>query len=264
MVNFFGWTLGGFYLARYSSSPVGPFDELVALAGLAWNFPTSCAWAARVYVNKRSARDHGLHVVGLPSRLASFKARPKPSTDAHAKVSAHTHVKGCCDVHKESWWSDSPSGKREKECGCTSENIEIRNREGGWSHPLQLLGWKRKDVSKGLRHPVCSIDMPASKKQWTPSMQMSLPSYSGATPLCPGLLKYSLRLFTKIRFVPPVKVTLHDDDEIRSGRKRSESTLEALGTVLGGRPLVCMSFEDMRMEVQAPERLELRERSSVV
>ena len=53
LVNFFGWTLGGFYLARYSDSPVGAFDEMVAMAGLAWNFPSSCAWAARVYVNNR-------------------------------------------------------------------------------------------------------------------------------------------------------------------------------------------------------------------
>ena len=91
LVNCFGWTLGGLYLARYSGgwaggwrgaaaapidrlaqgikrrpthrsrppacppadSPVGAFDECVALAGLAWDFPASCAWAARVYVNNR-------------------------------------------------------------------------------------------------------------------------------------------------------------------------------------------------------------------
>ena len=39
-----------------ADSPVGAFDECVALAGLAWNWPTSCAWAARVYVNDRFAR----------------------------------------------------------------------------------------------------------------------------------------------------------------------------------------------------------------
>ena len=27
--------------------------QLVALAGLVWNAPTSCAWAARVYVSNR-------------------------------------------------------------------------------------------------------------------------------------------------------------------------------------------------------------------
>ena len=88
------YTLGGFYLARYSDSPAGAFEEvgllvsvadvhaqsaaraqvfqgpsanakpalkccahvqLVALAGIVWNPPLSCAWAARVYVNNRSA-----------------------------------------------------------------------------------------------------------------------------------------------------------------------------------------------------------------
>ncbi|KAL4515539.1 hypothetical protein Ndes2437B_g06973 [Nannochloris sp. 'desiccata'] len=70
LVNFFGWTLGGFYLARYTDSPVGSFEELVALAGLVWDFPTSCAWAARVYVNNKEARDHGISSVGLPSRFS--------------------------------------------------------------------------------------------------------------------------------------------------------------------------------------------------
>lgn len=45
-----------------ADSPVGAFDECVALAGLAWNFPTSCAWAARVYVNDRwGAAGGGTH-----------------------------------------------------------------------------------------------------------------------------------------------------------------------------------------------------------
>lgn len=28
LVDFGGWTLGGFYLARYNDSPVGAFDEV--------------------------------------------------------------------------------------------------------------------------------------------------------------------------------------------------------------------------------------------
>ena len=27
--------------------------QLVVISGLVWNWPTSCAWAARVYVNDR-------------------------------------------------------------------------------------------------------------------------------------------------------------------------------------------------------------------
>ncbi|KAJ0721057.1 putative protein NEOXANTHIN-DEFICIENT 1 [Helianthus annuus] len=56
------YTLGGFFLANYSESPFGPFDELVAIAGIVWNPPTSHAWAARVYVNSDNACTHGRKV----------------------------------------------------------------------------------------------------------------------------------------------------------------------------------------------------------
>ncbi|XP_014492338.1 protein NEOXANTHIN-DEFICIENT 1-like [Vigna radiata var. radiata] len=44
LVEAFGYTLGGFFLASYEDSPVGVFDELVVIAGLVWNRPTSCAY----------------------------------------------------------------------------------------------------------------------------------------------------------------------------------------------------------------------------
>ena len=250
MVNFFGWTLGGFYLARYSDSPVGPFDELVALAGLAWNFPTSCAWAARVYVNNKSARNHGLSVVGLPSRLASFKAIPKPSTGSLSSKEQGRK-------HSMNWWSES-SVQQENPMRAAPEFIQICNREkyrmGLWGRVTRFLGGKKRDngAIKGLKEPVCSIEVPKIANQWAPTIQMFLPSYSGATPTCPDLLKYSLRMFTKVRIVPPVKIQIPErENELES------NTLEALGTVLGGRPLLCMAFENMEMQVEAPEILEL-------
>ena len=72
LVELFGYTLGGVYLARYEDSPAGTFDEMVALGGLVWNAPTSCAWAARVYVNNKDARNHGVKTCGLPSNFAHF------------------------------------------------------------------------------------------------------------------------------------------------------------------------------------------------
>jgi hypothetical protein len=62
LVQAFGYTLGGLYLAHYDSSPAGIFDEMVVLAGIVWNPPTSCAWASRVLVNSKEARDHGIKV----------------------------------------------------------------------------------------------------------------------------------------------------------------------------------------------------------
>ena len=59
LVECFGYTLGGLYVARYDESPCGKLDEVVVLGGLVWNPPTSCAWASRVYVDSaRSERRH--------------------------------------------------------------------------------------------------------------------------------------------------------------------------------------------------------------
>uniref|UniRef100_A0A7N2L904 Protein NEOXANTHIN-DEFICIENT 1 n=1 Tax=Quercus lobata TaxID=97700 RepID=A0A7N2L904_QUELO len=75
LVEAFGYTLGGFFLASYDDSPAGIFDELVVIAGLVWNPPTSCAWAAKVLVNSNVACDHGRKEVGLPSQVARFSKR---------------------------------------------------------------------------------------------------------------------------------------------------------------------------------------------
>ncbi|PIM97360.1 hypothetical protein CDL12_30170 [Handroanthus impetiginosus] len=72
LVEAFGYTLGGFFLANYEDSPAGIFDELVVIAGTVWNPPTSCAWAARVLVSSDKACAHGRKDVGLPSQVASF------------------------------------------------------------------------------------------------------------------------------------------------------------------------------------------------
>ncbi|KAG5521742.1 hypothetical protein RHGRI_034085 [Rhododendron griersonianum] len=62
LVEAFGYTLGGFFLASYDDSPAGIFDGLVVIAGIVWNPPTSCAWAARVLVNSDEACVHGRKV----------------------------------------------------------------------------------------------------------------------------------------------------------------------------------------------------------
>ncbi|KHG13444.1 hypothetical protein F383_17704 [Gossypium arboreum] len=78
LVEAFGYTLGGFFLANYDDSPAGVFDELVVIAGIVWNPPTSCAWAARVLVNSEEACHHGRKEVGLPSQVARFSKRITP------------------------------------------------------------------------------------------------------------------------------------------------------------------------------------------
>jgi hypothetical protein len=213
----------------------------VALAGLVWDFPTSCAWAARVYVNNKEARDHGISSVGLPSRLAGFKAiklhqlnRGGGSNDPDGNLSAQGRK-----APKRSWWDVAAPGRK--------ENEESSNMTATVAMELSNLE-PRGNGRRGLHSAVCELEMPSVPNTWAPKIQMFLPSFSGATPEYPGLLKYSLKLMTHVRFLKPVNLRLPEerqDDDHSSG--------EVLDAVLGGRPLLCMAFDNMEMVVQPPE-----------
>ncbi|CAD7697917.1 unnamed protein product [Ostreobium quekettii] len=221
LVELFGYTLGGFYLARYTDSPAGAFDELVVLGGLAWNRPTSCAWAARVYVNNRHARTHGLTHCGLPSRLASFKATP--NNDATVMMRGGSKWGG-------TWWNTDEE--------IPPQAVVVRNRER-W-----LWFFNSRN---GLRMPVCTFNFNNAKKGAKgPRIKMYLPSYSGCTPHVRDMLKYSLELRTNVSLVRPVQLTLPPGEEDKENR-------EMLTAVLCGKPLVALSFNDMEMNVEAPE-----------
>lgn len=216
--------LDGLYLARYSHSPAGAFDEAVALAGLAWNFPSSCAWAARVYVSSRPARDHGVSSVGLPSRLAAFRAAPRPPLGAPPRAAGAA-----------SWWDQhqKPATGAAPAPGTGS---------------VALLNVEPRRRGRGLRSPVCEVEVPQLAPAWSPRIHLSLPSFSGGTPDVPGLLKYSLRLVANVRVVPALAVR---PPAARPAGDRGSG--EVMDAVLCGRPLVCLAFDRMEMRVQAPE-----------
>lgn len=169
LVSFLGYTLGGFYLARYSDSPVGAFDELVVISGLVWNVPTSCAWAARVYVNNSDARKHGRKDVGLPSRLASFSEdssqqpswwhAPQPDTSKLAQQAAlskqpgqrHTQAPAALDTTTTTTSSiSSSSSSNSSSISSSRKGVTIRNVERRhWAQP-----WRRN--TEQLQEPVCN------------------------------------------------------------------------------------------------------------
>jgi hypothetical protein len=186
----------------------------VALAGLAWAPPASAAWAARVFVNSRAARAHGVAAVGLPSRGAAFVARPAPAASGAGGAAAAPR----------SWWDAAcPRGGG----GAATHSVEVRG--GG-----------------GARVALAPPAEPARRAP-APRLRLSLPSFSGCTPRVPGLLEYSLRLVTRIRFVKPVGVALP------AGRRGAAGAEDgALRAVLGGRPLLCIAFDDLVMHVAAP------------
>ncbi|XP_024539206.1 protein NEOXANTHIN-DEFICIENT 1 isoform X3 [Selaginella moellendorffii] len=172
LVEAFGYTLGGFFLAHYNDSPVGPFDELVVIAGIVWNPPTSCAWAARVLVNDKGACRHGRMEVGLPSQLASF---------SHPVISVRN--KGGTHQNRFNFF-----------------NSDIKEEE---THGL--------DVSRGSFNPWCRISMAHSLMNEAtrkgPPLNFCLPSFSGNTRQQPNILKYSCDLSCRVAASKPASIS---------------------------------------------------------
>ncbi|KAH6559318.1 hypothetical protein KP509_1Z013800 [Ceratopteris richardii] len=226
IVQAFGYTLGGFYLAQYDSSPAGVFDELVVIAGTVWNPPTSCAWAARVLVNSTEACNHGKKEVGLPSKFASFSQSEKPFRK------------------KKSWWSQWNSFS------------SLCPGEADFTHKQRVL-----DISEveGLsERPMCSVVFPFNRrsskdKQFIgPSISISLPSFSGKTIDQPELLKYSCQLKCSMRAVKPATI----QTPMNSGCMKDlgqDYKFKSILAILESRPIIALCFEKMIMHVDAPK-----------
>lgn len=212
LVEAFGYTLGGVYLARYDDSPCGKLDEMVVLGGLVWNAPTSCAWASRVYVDCAEARDHGVRTCGLPSRVVEF----------HEEEPINPKRRGL------RWWGKS---KRESDGDVSTVSIVESNQK------------------------VCKLKLPDEPKLKGPRISMFLPSFSGRTKSIPDLLKYSLHMRANVRLSKAIKVSLPEDGKNapRAGAKR-----DPLSNILCGRPLLCIAFDNMSMDVGAPQKVDRR------
>lgn len=196
------------------------------MAGLVWNAPTSCAWAARVYVSNRAARNHGRAEVGLPSRVAEFAACPSTAPSP-------------------SWWDPA---------GAAPPTIHLVNdeRARSWSAPLRGRHGGRAGLPGGR---VATLELPGHRGGWSgPRLRLSLPSFSGATPDCPHLLKYACQLATRVKPVPPARVRARS---VARADDSDDHHAESLAPLLGGPPLLALSFDDMTMVVNEPERVDL-------
>lgn len=227
LVQAFGYTLGGMYLAQYDSSPAGPFDELVVIAGTVWNPPTSCAWAARVLVNSSEACDHGKKEVGLPSHVARFSPVMKPVKQQQTLPlwNPFTRV-----------FSSQGQGLSEshQECG-----VDIMELEGSSQKPLCQIAFPHNWVKSEL------------KKQWHgPSVSLSLPSFSGKTEEQPQLLKYSCQLNCSVKVVKPAIVITPPVGEQENFRGH-DFFFNSVLSLLAAKPLLALCFENMLMHVEA-------------
>ncbi|KAJ7294350.1 hypothetical protein O6H91_18G036200 [Diphasiastrum complanatum] len=244
LVQAFGYTLGGFYLANYDSSPAGPFEELVVIAGIVWNPPTSCAWAARVLVNSLDACVHGKKEVGLPSTYAEFlQAGNFPLGSTNSELSVAHKVK---PVHVDHDANGLKTGM--------DDNLTIRRNCA--LKIVERVGTKRT--------PLCSISLPkqslsgsGGSQRWSgPAISMSLPSFSGRTTDQPKLLQYSCDLSCSI--VQPAFVMPLDSVPVNKVHVRTESLDDANGdfeviSLLTSRPILAFKFEEMAMKVKNPK-----------
>lgn len=238
LVEAFGYTLGGMFLARYDDSPAGKFDELVVIAGIVWNPPTSCAWAARVLVNSVEACRHGRKEVGLPSHVATFSQNEAAALRNKPLVKPNSFL--------SMLQMGSTISKQEKR-----REIEISETKG-----------------LSTRH-LCNISLPLTgshkhNKWMGPAIRMSLPSFSGQTQDHPDLLKYSCQVECRVRPVRPVWIWSPRTAESQEGSAGkigstgsdvlAESDLQNQSIlVLLSRPILTLEFNSLRMHVDAPK-----------
>ncbi|XP_020867717.1 protein NEOXANTHIN-DEFICIENT 1 isoform X1 [Arabidopsis lyrata subsp. lyrata] len=231
LVEAFGYTLGGFFLASYDDSPAGVFDELVVIAGIVWNPPTSCAWAARVLVNSDEACHHGRKEVGLPSQVARFS-------------------KNITAV---------PKRKRDRAFGF----LDTFGLGTTMSHPHDLMEVKVSEVDGADSEDICNIQIRSDETKvgnWMgPAIKMALPSFSGNTKYNSNLLKYSCHLHCRVRPVRPAVVSgaLEDGTEIFSEQNpTSQESLEnerrLCVAVMLSKPIIALQFKCLTMQVEAP------------
>ncbi|KAG6545280.1 hypothetical protein Mapa_013393 [Marchantia paleacea] len=232
LVEAFGFTLGGFFLAHYDGSPAGQFDEAVIIPGIVWNPPTSCAWAGRVLVGSEEARDHGRKEVGLPSFAAQF---------SYSCVREHAAPSAWWDVRR---WLN----KGGKSPSIVKHSMHLVQKERGVSSPLCSM--------HGLPERLTRSD--EDHRRWSgPSVQLYLPNFSGKTKEQPHLLKYSCRLNCKVSAVAPVKIAPPATTE-----EINDDTRDVLA-VLTGKPLVSIFFDHMVMSVEAPTIVNMKEMDDV-
>ncbi|KAL6641269.1 hypothetical protein ACP70R_019450 [Stipagrostis hirtigluma subsp. patula] len=243
LVEAFGYTLGGMFLARYHDSPAGEFDELVVIAGIVWNPPTSCAWAARVLVNSAEACRHGRKEVGLPSHVATF-----------SKTEAIGLRKPLMKSNR--FLSMAGIGSVVSRHQGNGREIEILENKGSSTRHLCSISLPLTDLATGLHK---------HHKWMGPAIRMSLPSFSGQTEDHPDLLKYSCQLECRVRPVRPARIWSprttepQECSDVKISTTGSSNVIAKSDaenqsiSVLLSKPIFALEFSFLRMHVDAPK-----------
>ena len=136
-----------------------------------------------------------------------------------------------------------PAGVSKESEPCS---VQLRNIERGkrW--------WQRKpEILAEEEGHVCSMSLPAPSRGWQgPNLTLTLPSFSGGTPIVPELLKYACRLTARIQPVKAMHISIPAPCAVR--KQTDQASEDALRCVLTGRPVLALAFNDMVMRVAAP------------
>ena len=261
LVEVAGWTLGAAYLARYTESPAGAFDELVVLCGLLWNPPGSAMWASRVAVSSDAARRHGVHTYGLPSVSADF-------VEAGGGWSGGAGPTGPSGAGGGGWWRQAHSpgrggsaarGRalaRGAEAGAVAV-VERRGQRGAWLRRVWRAARRAPPPPAEARDVVLGLELPEARAPGRPAgprVSIVMPNFSGRSAARPELLRYRVVLNASVRLVRPFR--LRFPGAARAGAKEATSApaaASAPAVALRGRPLLALGFDNLLLEAFAPE-----------
>ena len=228
-LHLFSYTIAGVFLASYSTSPVGPYDECAILPVTLWRPslpPLLGAWGTLMVVTSSEAVAHGSDTFGLPTCLGTIANQAATDTPATGRQAASRGSLSECDT----------------------ETVEVSTAAG-----LRLL----MDLS-GPRAWGVNLRLP---------MRLPLPSFAGALQQAAvisedsseavavegigGLLHYNIWMAADIELRSPVDIQL-----LSTGRgQEAAAVLErdtGIRSVLNGRPLGTLLFRRMDMQADIP------------
>lgn len=260
LVEVAGWTLGAAYLARYTESPAGAFDELVVLCGLLWNPPGSAMWASRVAVSSDAARRHGVHTFGLPSVSADF-------VEAGGGGGGGAGPAGANGAGEGGWWGQihspgrggSPASGRRLAHGVEAGAVAVverRSQRGAWLRRIWRAARRAPPPPAEARDVVLGLDLPEARapdRPAGPRVSIVMPNFSGRSADRPELLRYRCVLNASVRLVRPFRLRFPGAPRAGAGEANAPPPASAPAAALRGRPLLALGFDNLLLEAFAPE-----------
>lgn len=215
----FGKTYGGFFLAEYEGSPFGSFWELVVICGLVWNRePTLQDVLLGLFTAPSAATDVGREANSRSTWASQVFVSSRPARDHGRSVFGLPSN----DAHFTVTDVDPSAGEP------PMQKVVVRQGRAGEEGEVATFF-----IPKSGKH----------RRKLPPDgfgpLKLSLPSLSGCSDYVPALLHYSVDLTCRAALVAPAcDVTVPPGSPVEG--------------VVGLKPLLCVNFDSMTMDVPEP------------